>query len=119
MYQVELYYPEINYYFTVTPGKDDFLEYLWEKQLNTKFDPCLYKYDDPGGRFYKALENQWFQNEIDEAGIIRSTPFKNYLSFKYKEDAYIAHGKAVGLIVGKYNLDKNNSYQITLDEPLF
>lgn len=119
MYPVELHYPEINYYYTLTPTKNDFIEYLWEQQLNVKFNPCLYKYDDENGLLYKELETRWLNNDIDEADLIRSEGFKNYLAVKYKEEAYNAHGKAAGLVVTKHLLEDSDSYQETLDEPLF
>ena len=119
MYYVELFYPEINYYYTMSPTKNDFIEYLWEQQLNVKFNPCLYKYDDENGFLYKELEMRWLNNDIDEPDLIRSDGFKNYLAIKYKKEAYNNHGKSVGLVIGKHNLNDADSYQETLNEPLF
>lgn len=66
--------------------KDDFIEYLWEIEVGTKFNPLSYVLYDPRSVIYKKMEQKWVNNELDELEIIKREDFLDFMYNKYKEE---------------------------------
>lgn len=81
-----LYYKDMDYTYYVSPWRDDYIEYLWEKETGRKFNILNYKLYEPKD-LYSKLEDEWTHNKLDEHSIDNSSDFYNYLLARYEEEA--------------------------------
>lgn len=88
---MELYYPEINFNYKVDIGKNEYVEYLWEKQTNKKYYWFNYFLDDKDKKLYSKLEKMWLFNELDEYEIRKEPEFNKFLLDRFFNKAYLEY----------------------------
>ena len=90
---ITLYYPEYRLNYKVDIGKDEYIEYLWEKEIGKPFDVMTYFLEPLGKDIYNKLEEKWFKNELDLFGIRNQSKFQNFLYNRFKDKAELKYWK--------------------------
>lgn len=85
---IYLYYPEIDFNYKVNIDKDEYLEYLYEKETNTPFNIMTYFLDKDKVKVYNKLEDKWFHNKLDLFEIRKEQEFYDFLINRFKDKAY-------------------------------
>ena len=81
-----LYIEDMHTYYHLDLRCCDYVEYLWEKILNKKFDYFTYRLEPEGKILYEKLESDWWHNRLDEYKIVKEPTFKEFLLNKYEDD---------------------------------
>ena len=79
MLAIELIDPNTNEEFTTTLYKEDYIEYLWEKEMGVPFNKLTYHLHKGGRNLYNRLESDWLNNEVDELNLINDEGFKRFM----------------------------------------
>ena len=79
MFTLELTDPNMNEEFTTTLYKEDYIEYLWEKEMGAPFNKLNYHLYKGGRNLYNQLESDWLNNEVDELNLINDEGFKRFM----------------------------------------
>ena len=74
-----LFYPDIKTSYTIEPSDDDYIEYLWEKNLKVKFNQDNIKLYDKDMILYNDIKHNTFYNEQIEIAdiLLKSTRYYN------------------------------------------
>ena len=76
-----LLYPDIKTSYTIEPSDDDYIEYLWEKNLKVKFNQDNIKLYDKDMILYNDIKHNLNKDDIDK------DDFTIYLRDKYENKA--------------------------------
>ena len=76
-----LFYPDIKTSYTIEPSDDDYIEYLWEKNLKIKFNQDNIKLYDKDMILYNDIKHNLNKDDIDK------DDFTIYLKDKYENKA--------------------------------
>lgn len=90
---IYLYYPEYHLNYKVDIGKDEYIEYLWEKEIGKPFNIMSYFLEPFGKDTYIKLENKWFKNELPLFEIRQELNFNFFLLERFKEKAELQYWK--------------------------
>lgn len=90
---VTLYYPEYRLNYKVDIGKDEYLEYLWEKEIGKPFDVMTYFLEPLGKDIYNKLEEKWFKDELPLFDIRQESNFYTFLVHRFKDKAELSFWK--------------------------
>lgn len=80
-----LYLPSLalkNTCYKVDVWKDEFVEYLWEQKVGVTYKSTNYYLYEPKG-LYKKLENDWWNNKINEEALLNDQKFIEWLQIRY------------------------------------
>ena len=79
MFTLELTDPNMNEEFTTTLYKEDYIEYLWEKEMGVPFNELNYYLYKGGRNLYNQLESDWLSNKADELNLLNNEEFKRFI----------------------------------------
>ena len=128
---ITLYYPKIRFNYKVDVGKDEYLEYLWQKEIGKPFSIFTYFLEQNGKEVYNKLEYLWFKNQLDLFDIRQEESFKQFLLDRFEMKAYSKYQKEeeemimeedrlkadLPTLLRSFTTDKDENYQeLTLEE---
>lgn len=79
MFTIELTDPNTDEEFTTTLYKEDYIEYLWEKEMGAPFNKLNYHLYKGGRNLYNRLESDWLSNKVDELNLLNNEEFKRFI----------------------------------------
>ena len=79
MFTIELMDPNTKEEFITTLNKEDYIEYLWEKEMGTPFSKLNYQLYEGGRNLYNQLESDWLNNKVDELTLLNDESFKRFM----------------------------------------
>lgn len=79
MFAIELTDPNTKEEFTTTLNKEDYIEYLWEKEMGVPFNKLNYQLYEGGKNLYNQLERDWLDNKVDELNLLNDEGFKRFM----------------------------------------
>ena len=91
---VDLYYPRYGFTYKVDIWKDEYIEYLWEKETGTSFHPLSYFLEPLGKEIYSKLEKEWANNKLPLYDIRQEKEFYNFLLDRFEDKAENAYWKS-------------------------
>ena len=85
---IELYYEDINKFYSLEPSDDDYITYLWQSLVKEPFNKDTYKQYDQGEKIYSKIVNDIKDNVVDKEALCLDPKFISFLKTKYEEHVY-------------------------------
>ena len=85
---IELYYEDINKFYSLEPSDDDYITYLWQSLVKEPFNKDTYKKYDQDGKIYSKIVNDLKDNVIDKKSLCLDPKFISFLKNKYEDHVY-------------------------------
>ena len=82
---IELYYEDINKFYSLEPSDDDYITYLWQSLVKEPFNKDTYNKYDQDGKIYSKIANDLKDNVIDKKSLCLDLKFISFLKNKYEE----------------------------------
>lgn len=85
---IELYYEDINKFYSLEPSDDDYITYLWQSLVKEPFNKDTYNKYDQDGKIYSKIVNDLKDNVIDKKSLCLDPKFISFLKNKYEDHVY-------------------------------
>ena len=85
---IELYYEDINKFYSLEPSDDDYITYLWQSLVKEPFNKDTYNKYDQDGKIYSKITNDLKDNVIDKKSLCLDPKFISFLKNKYEDHVY-------------------------------
>lgn len=85
---IELYYEDINKFYSLEPSDNDYITYLWQSLVKEPFNKDTYNKYDQDGKIYSKIVNDLKDNVIDKKSLCLDPKFISFLKNKYEDHVY-------------------------------
>ena len=82
---IELYYEDINKFYSLEPSDDDYITYLWQSLVKEPFNKDTYNKYDQDGKIYSKIVNDIKNNLVDKKSLCLDPKFISFLKNESRE----------------------------------